>query len=396
MPPAKKSIRVKIRPSGIYAIQYAEDPGHWHSSGQDNRADALAWAKRMRGEILAPKTILFEDAARNFFAASGAWAQRELKRKRRISSDYLPQMRGRLEGYLLPRWGKTPVDEISLRVFDDWLLDLGGHGGRALKNSTKNKLIDCIKIIYREFAESGLVRESPFASYRHLPATDGAERDIFSAEELGKLFPADRDLLDRVWADQGKRNREFGQMWLSYFVALRDTGARPAELLALTWGDWMPKVFGFAIRKAVENRTGIIKPGTKTGSRKPSYLSDRGVQELLLWCTASPHTAPTDLIWSFDGRMPMRTESGEKHFRSVCTRAGVERKGRTPYCLRHTFATYALERLPLADVQRLLGHSVNASTILSSYFHPSDATIMRMGEGLREAMGPLWETMGKG
>jgi integrase len=393
MPPSKKSIRAKVRPSGIFAIQYAEDPGRWHSSGQDSRLEAIAWAKRMKGQILAPEAITFRAAAARFFDAGSPWAERELKRKRRFSSEYLPQMRGRLKGYLIPKWGDVPLPEITIRAFDDWLLELRGHAGREIKNSTKNKLVDAIKIIFREFAESGLIPESPFSSYRHLPATDGTEKEIFTAEELGKLFPADRDLADRVWADQGKRNREFGQMWLSYFVALRDTGARPAELLALTWGDWIGKSFGFAIRKAVENRTGIIKPGTKTGSKKPSFLSPRGVQELLLWCTASQHTTPTDLIWSFDGRMPIRTESGEKHFRSVCTRAGVERKGRTPYCLRHTFATYALETLSLPDVQKLMGHSFKSSAILTNYFHPSDATIMRMGDGVREAMGPLWEKM---
>lgn len=391
MPRPRKAIRTTLRKeTGLYSIQYAEVPGRWHASGQDNQRDAIAWAKRNRGDLLAPRAVTFRAAARGFFDDDSPWVQRERKRKRTFSSDYLPQMRGRLKGYLLPRWGDVPLPEITVRVFDDWLLDLKGHHDRPLQNSTKNKIIDCVKIMFREFAESKIIPESPFTLYRSLPASDTKERDIFTPEELAKLFPADRDRLDAIWADQGKRNREFGQMWVSYFIALRDTGARPAELLALTWSDWNPKLFGFAIRKAVENRTGIIKPGTKTGSVKPAFLSDRGVQELLLWCASSPYTKPGDLIWSFDGRIPPRTESAEKHFRAVCTRAEVDRKGRTPYCLRHTFTTAALEVLPLQAVQTLLGHSAKSMTALTSYFHPTDATIMRMGAGMREAMHGLW------
>jgi integrase len=388
MPRPRKAIRATRRKeTGLYSVQYAEDPGRWHATGQDNAADALAWAKRMRGQVLAPKAVLFEDAARNFFADSSPWAQRELKRKRRFSSAYLPQMRGRLKRYLVGKWGETPITEITVRLFEDWILELRGVNDKELKNSSKNKIIDAGKIIFREFAESGLIQESPLASLVHLPPEDETPREIFTADELTKIFPVDRDLAERVWADQGKGHREFGQMWLSFFVALRDTGARPAELLALSWCDWRPKDLGFAINKSVENSTGLIKSSTKTGSKKPSYLSDRGVQELLLWCAVSPHHRPSDLIWSFDGRVPPRTDSAAKHFRGVCDRAEVARGNRTPYCLRHTFATHALETLPLQVVQTLMGHSVTASTILSSYFHPSAATIMRMGDGVREMLG---------
>jgi integrase len=381
MPRPRKAIRARIRPSGLYQVQFAEDPGHWYATGQDNSQDALAWARRKRGEILAPAPVLFKDAARGFFDDGSAWARRQEGRGRTFSSLYLPQMRGRLKKYLLPRWGETPIREITRRDFDDWIISVPG-----IKRSTKNKIIDAALILFREWTDLRLLPASPLDGLTHLIPSDMESRAIFSREELGLMFPADRAALEAIWANPAKGHAEAWPLWVSFFVALKDTGARPAELLALTWGDWRPGDCGFAIHKAVENTTGRIKPSTKTGSRKPVYLSARGVQELMLWGATSEHALPGDLIWSFDGRVPVKTDSAAKHFRVICNRAGINRGNRTPYCLRHTAATLMLETMPLPMVQIALGHSAKAMTALTSYFHPTDAMIMRMGEGMREIL----------
>jgi integrase len=376
----RKLFKHKVR-NGLYSIAFFEDPAHYHATGQDNLEDAIAWAKRKKGELLGPKPILFKEAARGFFDDGAPWVVRQIGRGRSFSAEYLPQMRGRLKNYLLPRWGETPIREITRRAFDDWIIALP-----RLKNSTKNKIIDAMLIMAREWADLGLFAVSPFDGYTHLTPSDVQSREIFTGEELRTLFPADRDRLEAIWANPDKTHAEFGQLWVSFFIALKETGARPAELLALTWGDWRPQDCGFPIHKAVENTTGRIKPSTKTGSRKPAFLSARGVQELMLWGAASVHTQPDDLIWSFDGSTPIKTDSAAKHFRVACERAGVKRGNRTPYCLRHTFATAALETMPLRAVQALLGHSAKSMTALTSYFHPTDAMIMRIGDGLREML----------
>jgi len=381
MPRPRKTIRARIRPSGLYQVSFPEDPGHWHSSGQDNEHDALAWARRKRGEILAPTPILFKDAARGFFDDDGSWARRQAGRGRTFSIEYLPQMRGRLKNYLVKEWGETPIRQITRRAFDDWVIAIP-----KIKNSTKNKIVDAALIMFREWTDLGLLPASPLDGLTHLTPSDFEARTIFTQDELKTMFPTDRSELERIWVDQGKAHREHSQLWISFFIALKDTGARPAELLALSWGDWRPEECGFPIHKAAENRTGRIKPSTKTGSRKPAFLSARGVQELMLWGAVSEHAEPKDLIWSFDGRLPVHTESAAKHFRSVCKRATINRGKRTPYCLRHTFATAAIEAMPLPAVQALLGHSAKSMTALTSYFHPTDAMIMKMGEGMREML----------
>lgn len=379
----RKEIRTWAKgDQGIY-VQFAELPGRWFSSGQDTETDAINWARRKRGELLADKGMTLRQFATGFYDDSSPWVRRRLAKSAKgeaFSAEFLPQHRARLKNYLLPAFGDYQLQDITRRVFDDWLLDLKGirggqHGAESIKNSTKNKMIDCMKHIMREAVDLGILKADPIAGIKPF-GRDEDSREVFTAEELRAMFPVSRLDAMKIW---------LSQMWLAYFIALRDTGLRPGELHALTWGDWMEQYGGFPVTKAIENRTGRVK-GTKTGSTKPAYLSTRGIQELEIWKANSEHTEGADYIFSFDGRTPMLTETAGKHFRGALARAGVERRRRTPYCLRHSFATFALDELPLELVQKLLGHSTNSLVLLKSYYHPSAENIMRSGLQAKDAL----------
>ncbi|OHE63892.1 MAG: hypothetical protein A2001_01640 [Treponema sp. GWC1_61_84] len=378
----KKEIRTWLKGS-IYSIQYAEHPGRWFSTGQRTEEEAIAWARRKRGELLAPRGITLEEFATGFYDDASPWVRRRIAKKNKdeaFSAGFLPQHRARLKNYLLPAFGKTELKDITRRAFDDWLLDLKGirggyHKAPSIKNSTKNKIIDCMRHIVDEAVDLGLMERSPIDGITPF-GRDEESREVFDELELKKMFPVERGPAMAVW---------LSQMWLAYFVVLRDTGIRPGELHALTWADWMPKYGGFPITKAIENQTGRVKR-TKTGSVKPAYLSARGVQELLIWQSMTEYGDPADLIFSFDGRTPHISETANKHFRGVLKRLGIERRRRTPYCLRHSFATFALDELPLSMVQQLLGHSVNSLVALRSYYHPSADNIMRSGLAAKDAL----------
>jgi integrase len=379
----KKDIKTWRKACGTYYVQFADYPGKWFSSGQSASATAIAWAKRHRASLLRMDSATLGEFAKGFYDDKSAWVRRRIAKLGRdgaFSAEFLPQHRARLKNYLMPAFKDFPLQEITRRMFDDWLLELKGvyggqHGAESIKNSTKNKIIDCLKHIMVEAVDQGIIEHNPIDGIKPFGRDEDA-REVFNAPELKALFPVDRGAAEAVW---------LSQMWLSYFVILRDTGIRPGELHALTWGDWMPEYGGFPITKAIENKTGRVK-GTKTGSVKPAYLSTRGLQELEIWRTVSKHTDPKDLIFSFDGRGHILTETAAKHFRGACARAGVDRRRRTPYCLRHSFATFALDELPLALVQKLLGHSANSLVALRSYYHPSPDNIMRSGLAARDAL----------
>jgi integrase len=388
------SIRAQDRGDGLYRVRFREHT-RWFSTPCDDRESALAWARRNRDRLLSESfpgeghqeepvpAVTFGAFSRKFYDDGSPWAKLQSSLRRALSSEYLPQMRGRLENYLLPAFNDRPIDSISGLEFLEWLADLQGRAGRStgrkgkpISNSSKNKILDCAKNIFAYAKLKRTISEDPLQDIHHLVRAEES-RQPFTAEEISRLFPVDRTEAERIWQTQ---------MWLAYFLTLRDTGARPSEIHALRWEDWDQETSGFPIVNAVQNSTGEIKNRTKTGSVKPAYLSTRTAQELRIWKHFCPQAAGRDLVFSMDGVKPLRTESAAKHFRGACIRAQVERKDRTPYCLRHTFATIMLEELPLAMVQQLLGHSIGSSVTKRSYYRPSKRSIMQSGRKAKEAM----------
>ena len=60
-----------------------------------------------------------------------------------------------------------------------------------------------------------------------------------------------------------------------------------------------------------------------------------------------------------------------KHFKASVIRAGLELQGRTQYCLRHTFYTEALKRMPEKEVEKMAGHK----SLRKEYDHRKGTTL---------------------
>lgn len=377
-PRADDGIRAKARPDGYFRVHFAEKPGKWHSSPELDRGKAIVWAKRNRKRLTAaafpseaPTQVpTFGEFAYGFYDEGSEWVQLQKSIKRRFSSEYLPQMRGRLRSHLMPYLKDRRLDTINGAEFLNIIAASKPQRKTAngeLSNSAKSKMLDCGKNIFSYAKLKGLITVDPLSDVHHLPS-DEVRRDIFDEHELARLFPLDRAEAERVWQTQ---------MWLAYNLTLRYSGSRPSEVHALAWEDWDPVTEAFAFTKAVDDKTGEIKDQTKTGSSKAAFFPKRVVQELLLWKHFCPDPSGRALVFSFDGKTPLKTATARHHFVGACRRAGVELNGRVPYCLRHTLATEMLEVLPLDMVQELLGHSVGSNVTKASYWHPSKRRLTR-------------------
>ena len=378
-PRAEDGIRARRRSDGYQEVHFAEAPGHWKGSPEQDRDQAIAWAKRNRKRIVEEylphherRIPTFGEFAGGFYDEGSEWVTLQKELKRRLSAEYLPQMRGRLSLYLLPSFRDIRIDLITGADFLKVIANLKAHNRTRcpdgeLSNSSKSKVLDCGKNIFAFAKLKGVITTDPLTDIHHLPS-DEVRRDIFTEEELARLFPTDRSEAERVWQTQ---------MWLAYGLTLRYSGARPSEVHALTWEDWDSEVEAFPIINAVENVTGKINDRTKTGSAKAAFLPTRAVQELKLWKHFCRDASGRALVFSFDGKTPLSTATARRHFIGACKRAGVELNGRVPYCLRHTLATEMLEVLPLDMVQELLGHSVGSNVTKASYWHPSKRRLTR-------------------
>jgi integrase len=185
--------------------------------------------------------------------------------------------------YIIPLFGDYDIRELRGAEIDRTILDMerytARNGSKAkialspLSKGTKSKLLYSIKLMYDRWIYLGLVRENPTASITKYSKEPERKRTALPRDALEQLFPTTHGALVQVWGSA---------MWAACMLILLDTGARPGEARALTWGDFYADDRFVPIRHGVESGTKAKIKGTKTDNTKPGYLQQRTVQELLI------------------------------------------------------------------------------------------------------------------
>lgn len=157
-----------------------------------------------------------------------------------------------------------------------------------------------------------------------------------------RILPLSIEEIDRVAGEVGR--------WGPMIVFMADSGARPAEAVALEWR-----------HVDLERRTAEL-PGLKTeGAWRTVHLTCRGVEAL----RSMPRAIATKRVFHIDGR-PISFD----YFRREVWHPALELAGfetRAPYCLRHSYALHSLQAgVPIATLARQLGHS-NVSRTYQTY-----------------------------
>jgi integrase len=125
----------------------------------------------------------------------------------------------------------------------------------------------------------------------------------------------------------------------------------------------------------VESGTADKIKGTKTGAVKAAFLSVRTIQELDIWRSESRWSGDGDYVFTVNGKAPVTNAAIIKAFRRRLAVAGIDNNDWTPYWLRHSFGTYALETLEEAEISALMGTGV--TVLRKHYLHPDDETLYR-------------------
>jgi len=202
---------------------------------------------------------------------------------------------------------------------------------------------------------------------------DSDEIDVFTEEELNRLFPEDRAECSRIWGNQ---------MVAVYFMLLRYSGIRPGEAIGLKWRDWNRHLHGFVIKHSV-NAYGKLK-STKTGNIKPMIMNKRLEQELILWNMKTKYSEPNDYVFCYEEKKPLWKATLYYRFQEALKRASTNREGRklVPYSFRHTFNTRLVQKLPGPKVRLLMGHATEKMT--DHYNHPTDEELLTQVQDLRD------------
>lgn len=211
------------------------------------------------------------------------------------------------------------------------------------------------------------------------PARPKPRRPL-ETEALGRLLgAAEAQLLEAVANDAGRpgdhEHRHLAEQDLMLVRLAGDSGARRGELAALQFNDLRNRVLHIS-RAASADTIGTPKSGrdrTLTIGTATAMLWHQLEHE---WRTAA---SPGDAFgpWLFspdlDHRSRLTTGALGHRFARLARRAGVE--GATLHRLRHSVATFLVERGQILQAQARLGHADAATTLRSTPMHSRSSTL---------------------
>lgn len=143
------------------------------------------------------------------------------------------------------------------------------------------------------------------------------------------------------------------QKLLSVIEDIRD---RALILLLLRTGMRIGEALGLRVNDLdLQDRKVHLFQGEKNSMGRVVYLSDDVLAALKLWLRRRDPNR--EFVFSGHGNKPLCYSTGRSRFVKSIQKAGLEEKGYTVHCLRHTFASELLNAgMRLEVLQQLLGH----------------------------------------
>lgn len=338
---------------GVYYVQFSHIPGKWIATGEIDRDDAVLAAERIlkEGSTSGNTIPTLKDFAKDFFSGSDphGWRRREEAMGRSRTEHFFKASAGRLKNYIIPEFGNYLLAAISPRMIQNWILSIESNDGKPLSDNTRNKILQTFKYVMQEAKLQEIITSNPLDDAGKILERNQS-REILTKEEIKRLFPEDEKELLRVW---------LSWEWASFFMIELTCGLRPGEVAALQWQDYRPGM-GFVIHRSYDYDTRGTKDRIKTDKKgmkgKPAVLIDIA-EKYLLKHKGDRQPPGFELIFKNTSGGVIIPETSNKHFKGALKRAGIERRGRTQYSLRHTYDTFTLGELDFDTVNRLMGHT---------------------------------------
>jgi site-specific recombinase XerD len=140
---------------------------------------------------------------------------------------------------------------------------------------------------------------------------------------------------------------------LSVIEEIRD---RALILLLLRTGIRIGEALGLTVNDLdIKDRKVHLFEGEKNSMGRVVYLSDDALFAIKLWLRRRDKSKA--FVFYGQGNRPLCYSAGRSRFVNYLKKAGLEQKGYTVHCLRHTFASELLNAgMRLECLQQLLGH----------------------------------------
>lgn len=364
-------------------VRFEHLPGKEFSTGTADMIEAVVYAEAMLRKDFTlverdQKKMTFGKFAQGFFTAAdphGFRKRNEAKNKHYEETFYFNHQ-GRLTNYIMPKFESYLLSSINKNMIDDWFMSLKAPNGKELSANTRNKILFCLRIIMQTAVDEGYIASDPTERILTITENDTKNRQPFTAEELYTFFPADDNELIEIWG---------GIMWSVYFLIMRDTGWRPAEVAGLKKSSYYPNLNG--IYTECEVVGGVEKQRIKTTGKGKDYkvglLTERTEKLLNLLISV----IKSDFLFITTEGNFVQPDAANKHLRAVAKKVGIDLKGRTQYGFRHSFETLMVGNIHSKALLELMAHT----GFRPEYDHRTPEMILKQLEPVKETLNSVFE-----
>ena len=311
---------------------------------------------------------------------------------------YLPQTinaKQTLMKIVLEKFGDRIPDTIEDSEVEDFLISLD------YSNSYRNQILQVMKDAFEECKRLKIVKHKLDVDRF---ANNCKKKDIFTIDELVKMFPSDVDKLTEVWSNPYQKKlyigvdgkvHNYGFMIGVMFRLMASTGLRPGECRAICIDQIREN--GLLVNKMLDGRN-ILRHYLKTGNdnnlRQRTVLLPTKMATLLNMYVKQRPESDTDFIFSENGHF-LITAFLNTYFRRILIKLGIYDGTRklSPHSLRFTYNTYTVNSnlIPENVLRKMIGHK---SEEMTDYYTRPDLDSQL--EGLlpyQEMINEIWDKL---
>jgi integrase len=195
-----------------------------------------------------------------------------------------------LNCWILPRWGKTPIDQIRTVAVEDWLRSIPRARG------TKSKIRNTMGSLFNHAIRWEFTDKNPITG----PVRGSGVRQSSKRQLIPDLLEVGE--FQNLQAELKVRERIL--VWLDMTL-----GLRRGELAGLRWEDiHFEELTVMAQRSVVDQVVGRVKT---EASKRPIPIDPFIAEDLLLWYRTTKYNRPDDYVFATDA--PRAGEKRGKH-----------------------------------------------------------------------------------
>jgi integrase len=315
------------------------------------------------------KTVTFGAFARGFWERGSEYVARQESRKD-ISESYISNCRRLANNQIAPFFGDTPLDKITEKDVNDWLLGFknrkafdkdGKEVTKNYRNNTANFALWTFTAMMSEAVRRGLAASNPCENVLRLK-NDRRNLEILTAGEVLKMFPAD---YSAVWGDK--------EIVYAANRLASLTGMRIGELLGLR-GEYVLDDYILVCGQC--GKFGY-KKSTKTKLNRKIPL----MPEMIGLLRKLAEKNGSGFVFSKDGGVTAVVRDYiVRGFSAALEKTGIgraeaKRRGLTFHGWRHFLNTELLQYgLTLEQVQGVTGHISKKSSAVYTHIDPRQIT----------------------